>query len=180
MTKMSAPRLIAATACFFPTCLAIPASAQDDVRPDYIQSLEACQQVSADAARLACMDAAVSAIVTASREGDLRMVDGEDVRQTRRRLFGFSLPDLDIFGGDDGEDDELDMLESTITAVRYTASDAFQFKIAEGDALWQVSNAPARLRRVEVGDAVVFKKASLGSYFIRIDDQIGVKGKRVE
>lgn len=180
MTEMSATRFFGAIACLFGSCLAVQASAQENGEPDHIASLETCQKIASDTARLACMDAAVSAIVSASRDGDLQIVDGEDVRQTRRRLFGFSLPNLNIFGGDDGEEDELDMLESTITSVRYTASDAFQFKIAEGDALWQVSNAPPRLRKVEVGDPVVFKKAALGSYFIRIDDQIGVKGKRVE
>ena len=30
------------------------------------------------------------------------------------------------------------------------------------------------------GDAVVFKRAAMGSYFIRIDGQMGVKGKRID
>ena len=51
--------------------------------------------------------------------------------------------------------------------------------IAEGSK-WQMSNVPMRLRTPREGDAVVFKKAALGSYFIRIAGQNGVKGRRIE
>ncbi|MGV2495453.1 hypothetical protein [Pelagerythrobacter aerophilus] len=130
--------------------------------------------------RLACYDAAVKDIVAASDQGELRVIDAEAVRKTRRGLFGFSLPDLGIFGGDDGEKDELDRLETTVSSVRYLTPNSFVFRIAEGDALWQVSDAPRRLLRVESGDPVVIEKAALGSYFIRFDGQNGVKGRRVE
>ena len=43
-----------------------------------------------------------------------------------------------------------------------------------------MSNVPMRLRPPRVGDEVVFKKAALGSYFIRIAGQTGVKGRRIE
>jgi hypothetical protein len=149
-------------------------------QPDYLAALKSCQAVATDAERLACFDRAVATMVTAADGGEVRLVDQEEVRKTRRRLFGFSLPDIGLFGDNDGEDDELDTLQSTITSVRYSRSDAFTFQIEEGGATWQVSNAPARLRPVKPGDKVEFKKAALGSYFIRINGQIGVKGRRVQ
>ncbi|WP_374409080.1 hypothetical protein [Pelagerythrobacter sp.] len=180
MVEMGTRKFLAGGIACLCLCAAGTAFAQDADEADHIAALKACQQIAADTERLTCLDAAAGAFVAASEQGDVRLVDADDVRQTRRRLFGFTLPDLNIFGGNDDEDDELDMLESTITSVRYSAGDAFVFEIAEGDALWQVRNAPARLRQVEVGDPVVFKRAALGSYFIRIDGQIGVKGKRIE
>lgn len=163
----------------------LPASAhaQEAEQPDYVESLKECQQVAAALDRLTCLDAAANAIIAADRKGDLRILNAEDVRQTRRRLFGFSLPDLNLFSDDRdeaSEPDQLEMLESTITAVRYTSQDSFLFRIADGNALWQITNAPMRLGKVEVGDTVAFKRATLGSYFIRIDGKVGVKGKRVE
>ncbi len=165
---------------------ATAAVAQDDAPPevDHLATLKGCRTVADPSARLACFDAAAAQMVAATDAGDLRFVDREDVRQTRRRLFGFSLPDLGIFGGDDDDDedqeDELDMLESTITRVRHLSSNSFTFVIADHEAVWQVNEAPSRLIRPEPGDKVVFKKAALGSYFIRINGQIGVKGRRIQ
>lgn len=169
--------LIAPAAVF-----AAPLAADDDKDgSEYLDALRACQSEVDPAARLACYDAAVGRVVAATDEGEVRIVDREDVERTRRRLFGFSLPDLGIFGGgddDDGEDAELDMLESTITSARRSGDD-WVFTIEEGDAVWQISNPPMRLARLRPGDKVVFKKASLGSYFIRVNGQVGVKGRRV-
>ena len=72
----------------------------------YIANLRACQAITDPTLRLTCYDQAVGEVVTASDEGDVRIVDREDVKKTRRNLFGFSLPDLGIFGGDDDEEEE--------------------------------------------------------------------------
>ena len=155
------------------------AQAQDRADSTYIESLRACQAVAADSERLACYDTAVAAVTQATEQGELRILDREAVSQTRRRLFGFSLPDIDLFKtrGDQG-DQELETLTSTVTAVRKLREDAFLFQIADGGT-WQILNAPSRLRRIEVGDSVEFKKAALGTYFVRINGGIGVKGRRV-
>lgn len=161
-------------------CFSAPPAAQEREQADPLDPLRACQAEVDPTARLACYDAAVADMVAASDQGELQIVDAETVRKTRRGLFGFSLPDLDLFGDDDDEDDELDRLETMVTSVRYLTPDSFMFRIAEGDALWQVSGAPRRLLRVESGDPVIIEKAALGSYFIRFDGQNGVKGRRVE
>lgn len=148
-----------------------------DPASDQLAALRACRAEADPAARLACFDAAASDIVSRADAGDLRVVDKAEIQRTRRGLFGFSLPDLGLFGGSDEPD--MDMLETTITSVRYTGSDAFVFRTKEG-ATWQVSNVPSRLREARAGDAVVFKRAAMGSYFIRIGGQMGVKGKRID
>jgi hypothetical protein len=162
--------------------LMMPAAAiaadDKDSATDHLASLRACKAQADPALRLACYDAASAEVIAAADGGQLKIVDQAEIRRTRRGLFGFSLPDLGLFGGGDDSPD-MDMLETSISSVRYTNDDAFLFKTKEG-ATWQVLNAPSRLREVRSGDPVVFKKAAMGSYFIRIDGQMGVKGKRVE
>lgn len=145
---------------------------------DHLAPLRSCQGLTEDTARLACYDTAVASVMAASSKGQIKIVDESDVRRTRRGLFGFSLPDLGWLGGGDDAPD-MDMLDTSILSVRYTGKDAFLFKTKEG-ATWQVSNAPSRLREVRAGDPVVLKKAAMGSYYIRIRGQVGVKGRRVD
>lgn len=168
---------IAVVFCFSSNALA---QEEESERVDHIEALKACQDITDPTSRLNCFDRAVSTMVSATEEGELQLVDKEDVTKTRRRLFGFSLPNLGIFGGGDGEEDELDMLESTVTRVISVRGDKVVFEIEEG-SIWQISDAPARIiRRIDRGTPVVFKKAALGSYFIRVDGRTGVKGKRIE
>jgi hypothetical protein len=159
-----------------------PATAQDDTAAPpaarYLENLKQCQTIQPDAERLACYDQAVGRVVAASDEGEVRLIDREDVQKTRRRLFGFTLPDLNLFGGDDEGD--MEMLESTVKRVVSIRRDTIVFEIEEG-SIWQIDDAPPRvLRKLDSGTPVVFKKAALGSYFIRVDGQTGVKGKRIE
>ena len=158
---------------------ATPASAQDanPARPDLLADLQACRDIDDPARRLACFDRASASLLAARDSGEVRVVDREEVQQTRRGLFGFTLPKLGIFGA--GDDEQLDTLESTITGVSRVGRNGYRIRIEEG-SVWQIDSAPSRLRTPEPGDAIVLKKASLNSFFIRIAGQIGVKGRRVE
>lgn len=153
-----------------------PARAQE---ADYLADLKACRAIADEDDRLECYDAKVSAMVSANDAGDVRIVDREDVRRTRRQLFGFTVPDLDIFEGDEQDKESSEMLETTITSARQLASKSWRFTTTE-NAVWEINNAPARLRSIKPGDKVIFKEASLGFYFIRINGQMGIKGKRIQ
>ncbi|MBB3033456.1 hypothetical protein [Alteriqipengyuania lutimaris] len=172
----------AALACLLGAA-AGPALAQEPdggkAAPGYLERLSECRQIADSGQRLACYDREVGAVVAASEQGDVRIVDREDVRQTKRRLFGFSIPD-NLFGGRDDDDDEkMDTLQTTITQVRTSGRRGFLITTAEG-SVWRITSAPMRLAPPKAGQSVEFKTASLGSYFIRINGQLGVKGVRVE
>ena len=162
--------------------VATAASAQDRSGSDNaaLAELRQCRTIADATARLACLDAASAKIVASVDSGELRFVDKEAVRETRRRLFGFALPDIGLFGGgkDDSEEERITTLETTITRVEQGKGGEWVFATPEG-AVWQIRNAPFRFRAPKVGDKVVLKEASLGSYFIRVNDQIGVKGLRI-
>lgn len=159
---------------------ATPLAAQDagNERPELLADLEACRAIAEADARLACFDRTSGAIIAANDSGEVRMVDRQAVEETRRGLFGFTLPKIGIFSGS-GDDDEMDLLESTISGVSRVGRSGYRITIPEG-SVWQINSAPSRLRPPRVGDTVVFKKASLSSFFIRIAGQMGVKGSRVE
>lgn len=155
--------------------LASPALAQDD-SPGYLDRLATCRSIEEPDARLACYDREVGAVVAASEEGEVRLVDREEVRQTKRKLFGFTIP-KGLFGSDDKE--EMDLLETTITRVAPYGRSGYLITTEEG-SVWQISNPPMRFNPPKSGQAVVFKRAALGSFFIRVNGQLGVKGVRIE
>jgi len=151
-------------------------------RPAYLEELKSCQLLSDDAQRLACFDSKVSAMISASEAGDVRVVDRADVDRTRRSLFGFNVPDVGILKDDKpekDEDGEDKLFETTITKVRYRSSKKAQFTTAEG-AVWEMNDIPRRLAKIKPGAVAVFKPASFNYYFIRIDGQMGVKGRRIQ
>lgn len=145
-----------------------------------LDSLRSCRSIADDAQRAACYDASAGALVTAVEAGDVRLVDREEVRRTRRQLFGLNLPETKLLKLD--ERDELeetqDLFETTIASGRQVGPTTWRFTTVEG-AVWEINNPPRKIAPIAAGDKVVFKKASLGYYFIRINTQIGVKGRRV-
>ncbi|WP_369025825.1 hypothetical protein [Qipengyuania sp. RANM35] len=164
------------------TCLPASAVAQEaDSTNVHIQSIKACQGEADPTARLACFDAAAAAIVGATEKGELKIVDREEVRKTRRKLFGFSLPDFGIFGKKDKEgkdEEEIQELETTIASVSGSHGTGYTIRTAEG-AVWRIDQVPRRLLEPKSGDKLLIKNAALSSYFIRINDQGGVKAVRV-
>lgn len=154
-----------------------PASPSPPV--DYVDDLKSCRAIPDEGARLACYDAKVSAILAASDAGDVTIVDREDISRTRRQLFGFTVPDIGIFKDDSQDKEAAELLETTITGARRVSAKTWRFTTAEG-AVWEINNAPPRLASIKAGEPVQFKKGSLGFYFIRINGQLGIKGKRVQ
>lgn len=144
-----------------------------------VDGLKTCRAIATPAERVTCYDSAVGALLGAVESGDVRLVDREEVRKTRRQLFGISLPDIAILRGDGKDEEEAsDLFETTIASGRQTGQTTWRFTTVEG-AVWEINNPPRKLKPFAPGDKVVFKKATLGYYFIRINGALGVKGRRV-
>lgn len=148
-------------------------------RSPLVAALEACRAIADAGQRLACFDRASGALIAATTKGDVTVVDRADMRKARRSLFGFSVPKLPFFGGDRSAEDDKDELETTITAVRPIGNGRFLIRIAEGNALWETVETYMSFSDPRKGQKVVIKRGPLGSYFVRINNQRGVKGKRV-
>lgn len=86
---------------------------------------------------------------------------------------------IDILNGDGKDEEETSgLFETTIASGRQTGPATWRFTTAEG-AVWEINTPPRKIAPIVAGDKVVFKKASLGYYFIRINGQIVVKGRPV-
>lgn len=155
---------------------ASPAGAQDSAATGLVDALAACRAVAAAEERLACYDRASAALVAASESGEVQVVGREDIRKTRRGLFGFSLPRTGLFGGDGGAEETA--ITSTITQARRVGREEWLITIEEG-SVWRVGDAPQRFRP-RAGSTVEIERAAMGSFWIRVDGTTGVKGRRVE
>jgi hypothetical protein len=146
----------------------------------FLDGLRGCRAIADVATRAACYDSSVGTLIAAVEGGEVRLVDREEVRRTRRQMFGLSLPETELLKPDDKDRaaEATDLFETTIASARQTGQSSWRFTTAEG-AVWEINNPPRKIDPIRPGDKVIFKKASLGYYFIRINGQIGVKGRRV-
>lgn len=145
----------------------------------YVNALDQCRQIADPMQRLACYDKTAPALVTASKSGEINVVDRGELKQARRSLFGFSMPRLPFFAGDQSAGDVPDQIDTTIRTVRDLGYGRYQIVLTEGDAVWETTESSMRLREPRSGQKIVIKRGPMGSYFLRINGQIGVKGRRV-
>lgn len=144
-----------------------------------VGALQACRAIADPTERLACYDKEAGALLDAAQKGDVAVVDKSEVRKARKSLFGFSMPKIPFFSGDDTADVVSDTLESTIKQASGIGYGKFRITIAEGDAVWETTETYSTMRDPRAGDKIVIKRASLGGYLLRIGNNRGVKGKRV-
>ena len=144
----------------------------------YVNALENCRTLTDPAQRLACYDKTAPALIAASKSGEINVVDRGQLRQARRSLFGFSMPKLPFFAGDQSAGDTPDQIESTIKSVR-EGYGRYQIVVADGNAVWETTEDSISLREPRPGQKIVIRRGPMGSYFIRINGQTGVKGRRV-
>lgn len=154
---------------------AVAERALDTAQPATLQSLLSCRAIADSAQRLACYDRAAQGFAEAVGKKDVVVIDRARAREAKKSLFGFSVPNFaGLFGGGD----EVNQIESTVTAAFESGYDGWTIKLADGSTWTQTDGAPVALppRR---GDKVVVKRGTLGSYFVKVGSQPGFKAKRV-
>ncbi|MDJ0979844.1 MAG: hypothetical protein QNI87_15065 [Erythrobacter sp.] len=145
-----------------------------------VGKLESCLSITEDAERLACFDREVGALVGASNEGEVTVVETEEIAEARKKLFGYNVPDVGIFAAQSEEaKEDSNRLTSTVTKVRKVSSKEWHFWIEEGNAKWRIKTNSIRFRAPKVGDTVEFKPATMGTYWIRVNGRKGVRGNRI-
>lgn len=157
--------------------VATGAWAADPAPAPIVGDIVKCRAETDDAKRLACYDKAAGVLAKATTDGSIAVVTREDVKKTRRSLFGFSVPKLPFFSGDKSiEEDTPDEIETTMRSFRVTRDGNLSMVMDDG-AVWRTTE-PAR-RMPKPGAKVKIKKAALGSFFISIDGARGLRGMRV-
>ena len=161
--------LLAFVACIASSSTAAPV-------PKALAAVVACRAEPDPAKRLACYDAAVGPFTDAVAKGDVKVLDREEVRATRRGLFGFQLPRLPFFGGDDSVADTPSVVDTTLSGARQLAGGGWALTMADG-AVWNSEPLP---RDPHVGAAVKLQQGALGSYFITVGSMRSVRATRVK
>ena len=159
----------------------VPAHAKDKAEaiapPAIYQAVVDCRTVGDSAQRLACFDRTVGEMATATTQKDLVVLDRESMRETRKGLFGFSLPKLKLFGGGgDDSKDEVQEIEAGISGIR-SASDGFPIFALDDGGHWKQTDG--RNLFPKVGDRIKIKRAAMGSYMASIGKKSGIRVMRL-
>jgi len=175
MTRKYLPLAVVALG-FAAAALAAPPAPQ---RPEAFEALVRCRAITDEHARLACFDAAVARFEAAAASRDVVVVDRRQIRETRRSLFGLNLPSLPFFGGGDAEDkaEEVNQIEGVAAAASQDGAGNWVIRLQEGGT-WRQTDGTLLGRRPRAGSKVVVRRATMGSFMMRIDGQPGVRAKR--
>lgn len=145
-------------------------------RAETLSRLTACRAIADGPARLSCYDAAVSALDSAERQGDVVVMDRAQIGEARRQLFGFEMPTLPRLFGNEGEA-TLDSIETTLQSATQVADNRWVFRLADGGVWRQIDSDPLR-SRPRPGEAVRVRKAALGSFLMTVGDGRAVRVRR--
>lgn len=148
-----------------------------------LDPLIACRAIKDDMQRLACFDREAAALSTAAETKKIVVLDEKAVRETRRSLFGFTLPSRTLFGKDNGESSkpgaaELRQLDTVVTSAAKNNAGQLIFTV-EGGARWvQDDDRVLMLARIRPGTKVRISAGVLGSYFAAFEGTGSAKVRR--
>jgi hypothetical protein len=144
-----------------------------------VTAIDRCRQIADPTQRLACYDSAAGALINATSSGQVSLVDRGEVRQVRHSLFGFNLPKIPFFSGDTTANEAQDKIDSTVKSVKALNNGYYQVTIADNNAVWITTEDSISFDPPRAGQKIEILRGALGNYFLRINGQIGVRGKRV-
>lgn len=148
--------------------------------PMVFRQLVQCRELADPTARLACYDARVSDLDKAAQSRDLVVADRNEVRQARKGLFGFTLPKIgNLFGGGDDDAEEVRRIDTTVSSVGMTRNGSLRLVFADGGT-WEQIDVRNFVIRPKAGQKAAVTKGSMGSYYVSVDGQPGIKMRRVE
>jgi len=150
--------------------------------PRALSKLLDCRAITESASRLACYDEQVAAIEAATARDEVVVMDKEDVRKTRRSLFGFTMPKLPFLGGGDKEDDakdesQVNEIEDVIKNLKALPYGIWIFTLDDGSQ-WQSAD-PMPYGTPKIGHKILIKRAALSAYKASVNGWAPVKVKRV-
>jgi hypothetical protein len=154
------------------------AEAQPASPPASFTAILACRDLTDTQARLGCYDSAAAALAAASASGKISVLDREEVRKTRRSLFGFNIPSIPFFRGDAEEESEPDQIEVRLKSARATGHNKWLVEV-DGGALWQTTEPDARGSMPKAGQLARIKKGVMGSYMISFEGSRALRAMRV-
>jgi hypothetical protein len=165
-----------ALAALVPAAAGAKPKPQDARSNALIQAISACRSIADEKARLDCYDQAGARLAEAVDKKELVVLDRQEIQETRRSLFGFSVPNIPLFRGESGGDDG--KLETVIAGAGRLEGGKWQIRLEDG-AIWQTTETRLNFSDPRPGQKIVIQRGALGNYFLRVDGQRGIRGRRV-
>lgn len=142
-----------------------------------VDALARCLAIRADAERLSCTDEAAAKLIAATRDRSVIVVTRDEVRRTKRSLYGLTIDENDVFAGREAPADRVDRLETTLTSAAPGGMDRWSLVLAEGGR-WRTTEA-WEYANPKPGMAVVIERGAMGSYRLSAKGQRAVRVIRV-
>ena len=158
---------------------ALASSVTNSSQDTPLAELQRCAQITDSTRRLACYDREAPILIAASDKKQVVVMSREDIKRTRRTLFGLPLPDLGIFGGSSdsaSSDDRLVEITTTVATAREASYGRWAFTVAEGD-VWETTD-PSTTMFICPGQSVSIKSSAF-AYRARFGKDSWVRVKRI-
>lgn len=155
-------------------CLTASAIAADG-SASLFEAVTRCRMIADPAERVACYDRSVEALQAAERRKEVAIVDRAQISESKRALFGLSLPRLPVFGrAEDGT--QISQINSTVASAAMDRGN-WLLRLVDGSKWRQIDDNELG-RRPRAGDKVIVKRAALGSFRMSIAGTPGIKVRR--
>jgi hypothetical protein len=139
------------------------------------EALLACRAIADSAEKFACLDRTSAALEAAANAGELVVFDRQQVKETKKTLFGFDIPNLRLFADEDK--DEVKSVEGKIGSAYANGNGQWVIRLADG-ATWQQIDDSVLGRRPRQGMDVKISRGVVGSYKMTVGGQPAIKVRR--
>lgn len=141
-----------------------------------VKALAGCVSITEDSARLACYDKAARSLVEAEKTGDVVVVDKAQVREVKRQSFGLNINLGPLF--DHGtKAEQVNELATTVASAEQDPYGKWIIHTQEGQVWRQIDSDPL-YADPKHGDKVMIRRGSLGSYFLKVNDDRAMRAHR--
>jgi hypothetical protein len=142
------------------------------------QAVLDCRGIAEAAKRLACYDAAAGRMDSAQKSGDIVVIDRAQASAAHRQAFGLNLPSLDILTRGMNHE-ELDRMDGEVRSASQDSSGRWTLVLTDG-AIWRQISDETLNHEPRPGSKVTIRRASLGSYMMKVEGQPGIRVHRSE
>lgn len=156
--------------------VASAAAAAEPAHPA-LRGLSACGEVADLGQRAACYDAALAAFSSAVKAGDVMIVRRKEAQEAQRSAFGLNLPALTIFDRSGADAAPLESITGEVGRAHRDQTGKWVVVLTDG-AVWRQIDSESISPGPRAGSKVEIRKAALGSFFMKVDGQRGVRARR--
>jgi len=128
-------------------------------------------------ARLACFEDAALKLKAATERQDIVVVDKDQIKKTKRTLFGLQLPRIDILGGG-ADQDEVKQVDGIVASAHRDGDGRWVVGLQDG-AVWQQMDDRVVAREPRAGFPVRIDRASMGTFMMSIRNQPAIRVRRL-